>query len=139
MFDEMQQQSGFAPAASDQVAQRQFWRRQLRTFDETLRRGDPQRRIDDQIDGIQEMLDSGAMTIDDNGDVYTAVPGVRGKRGNQRLLDAARTYNDWYQDQIAHGEDLPYRNTDRRMQEGRIDPQAMAEMIARSKQMNQYP
>lgn len=108
MFEEMQQKAGFAPAAPSQEAQRRMWRSQLKNFDETLRKGDPRRSIDDQIQGVQELLDSGAVWLDDDGNVFSALerhPG--GEKGNRRMLDAMRTWGDWYRDQIAAGEDLP--------------------------------
>lgn len=108
------------PAKLGQEAQRRAWRKQLKTFDQTLKqdfkagdadqwRGDAAKKYsDDAVQGIQELIDSGAIWFDDQGGVYGQLenhPG--GQKGTRRLLDAAREWGDWYRDQIAHGEDLP--------------------------------
>ena len=109
MFEEMQQKAGFAPAEKSQEQQRRAWRKQFQLFDKTLKHGDdPQKLIDDQIQGAQELLDSGAVWIDENGDVYSALdhhPG--GEKGTRRMLDAFKTWGDWRRDQLEYGEDLP--------------------------------
>jgi hypothetical protein len=108
MFEEMQQKAGFAPASKPQEQQRRAWRKQLQLFDKTLKHNDdPQQLINDQIQGAQELLDSGAVWIDENGDVYGALehhPG--GEKGTRRMLDAFRTWGDWRRDQAENQPEL---------------------------------
>jgi hypothetical protein len=82
--------------------QKREWRQQFRTFDQTLKK-DPT--SDNAISGIQELIDSGAMYMDDNGGVYWAIPNSNEGR-NRRILDASREWGDWYRDQLAYGEDI---------------------------------
>src|SRR5262245_5973984 len=128
MFDEAQQRSPtYAPAELSQEQQRRQWRQQFRNFDKTLKKEkDPDKLFDAQIQGTQELLDSGAMWIDEKGDVYGALerhPG--GKKGTQRILDAARTWGDWFRDQVDYGEDMSDRTGAQQMFE-----QMMAEKAA---------
>jgi hypothetical protein len=84
--------------------QRRQWRKQARQFDRTLRKGfNP----DEAIQGIQEMMDSGLIWMDDQGGVFSSLENMPGgEKGRQRLLYAAQEWGDWYRDQIAHGEDM---------------------------------
>ena len=81
-----------------------FWRKQASNLDKTLKK-DPGN-FDLAVEGIQEMLDTGAIYMDDNGGVYTAFPKRGGEKRNDRLLNAAGTWGDWYRDQLAYGEDV---------------------------------
>jgi hypothetical protein len=102
MFDEYQSQPrDYAPAEPSQAAQRHMWRSQLKQFDQTLKKGDPRRRTDDAIQGIQELVDSGAIWFnEDDGGLYSALPHhPGGKQGTERLLEASRLWAD-RQDQI---------------------------------------
>lgn len=59
-------------------------RKQIRQFDRGFKAGaDPQQ-------GIQQLMDSGAIWLTDTGDLYSSVPLPEGM--NKRLLDAARTW-----------------------------------------------
>jgi len=60
--------------------------RQLRTFNRYMKQGGT-----DLVSGVQELVDSGAAWIDENGDVYTAVPhhDPEGK-----ILEAFRQWQD---------------------------------------------
>ena len=83
--------------------QKHAWRKQFSDLDKNLKKGfDP----DFAIPGIQDMLDSGALYMDDDGNVYSSVPGRGGPKRNDRLLYAAKEWGDWYRDQLAYGEDV---------------------------------
>lgn len=83
--------------------QKNFWRKQFGLFDKTLKKGGS---LDAAVEGVQELLDTGALYMDDDGNVFTAVPGRGGPKRNDRLLDASRAWGDWYRDQLAYGEDV---------------------------------
>jgi len=97
MFDESYQAAPtYAPAEPSQAAQRREWRKQFRTFDKTLKNPSP----GDAVQGIQELLDSGALQMDEDGNVYSSLehpPG--GSKARDRLLGAAREWNDYMRDQ----------------------------------------
>jgi hypothetical protein len=60
------------------------WRQQIRQFDRGFKAGaDPQ-------EGIQQLMDSGAIWITKDGDLYSSVPLPPGM--NKRLLDASRQW-----------------------------------------------
>jgi hypothetical protein len=83
--------------------QKSAWRKQFSQFDKTLRG----KQVDPNvpIEGIQEMLDTGAIYMDDDGNVYSAVPGRGGPKRNERLLSAAREWGDWYRDRTQDTEE----------------------------------
>jgi hypothetical protein len=115
--------------------QRREWRKQARQFDRTLRKGfNP----DEAIRGMQEMIDSGLIWMDDEGGVFSALENMPGgEKGKQRLLYAAQEWGDWYRDQIAHGEDIDRYMQDlyyARFKQAGIDPAANDPESVRRKQ-----
>ena len=75
--------------------QKNAWKEQFRNLDKTLKKNqDPSV----AVEGIQEMLDTGALYMADDGNVYSSVPGRGGKKRNDRLLNAAGNWGDWNRD-----------------------------------------
>ena len=74
--------------------QRREMRKQLRRFDQYAREGGT-----DLVSGFQELVESGAVVVDENGDVYTAMPGRAQNGEDVRLLNAARAWSQ-YQDEL---------------------------------------
>jgi hypothetical protein len=79
-------------AAQAPPKQKREWRRQIRDFLSEM--DDPRA---DPIQGIQSMLDSGAMWMEEDG-VYTSVP-IRSEKQRQRLVDASDRWLDYNREQ----------------------------------------
>jgi hypothetical protein len=67
------------------------WRKQTKRFDRFLKKASNAEEI---AQGVQEMLDSGAMWLGEGGDVFGSVP-IHSEKGRQRMVDAAGTYTDY--------------------------------------------
>lgn len=78
--------------------QRREWRNQLRNFDQYLDAGGT-----NALSGFQELVENGAMWVDEKGDVYSAVP----FRGRSNMLDVAGRWNDFQNDVRMEMDKLP--------------------------------
>lgn len=81
-----QQREAMAPSPSD----RRTWRKQLRGINKYIKEGGA-----NVIGGVQELVESGAITVTEDGEVYTAVP-FHGN--NDALMDAIGRWNDFQGD-----------------------------------------
>lgn len=105
MMNQAQEDASAVHSKANLAHQRVEWRKQMHMFDSTLKNLD-KFPPDAAISGFQELIDSGAMYLTDDGDVYSAVRG-RGTQQVGRLLDAARQWGDHYRDQVAQDPDTP--------------------------------
>jgi hypothetical protein len=86
--------------AGERANMERSWRRDFRTLDRLLRHGgvpgegeELGRSESDPFGLLERLIQSGAIAVDDTGNVSTAIPGPQGD-ANQRLLDLVRDWRD---------------------------------------------